>query len=76
MKKQYQHCTVSRDDRTIKSCFSIKVLHKQLKGVIVTHFTMKIIHTHLYITCNKKMLKNILVYCGYSATFPFFLLLS
>ena len=24
--------------------------------VIVTHFTTKIIHTYLYITCNKKML--------------------
>ena len=26
------------------------------KRVIVTHFTMKIIHMYLYITCNKKML--------------------
>jgi len=26
------------------------------KRVTVTHFTMKIIHTYLYITCNKKIL--------------------
>jgi len=26
------------------------------KRVIVTHFTMKIIRTYLYITCNKKIL--------------------
>jgi len=26
------------------------------KHVIVTHFTMKIIRTYLYITCNKKIL--------------------
>jgi len=26
------------------------------KLVIFTHFTMKIIRTHLYITCNKKIL--------------------
>jgi hypothetical protein len=48
------------------------------KRVIVTHFTMKIIHTYLYITCNKKILfvKNVLAYCGYPPTFPFLLLLS
>jgi hypothetical protein len=48
------------------------------KCVIVTHFTTKIICTYLYITCNMKILfvKNILAYCGYSLTFPFFLLLS
>jgi hypothetical protein len=48
------------------------------KSVIVTHFTMKIICTYLYITCNKKILivKNILAYCGYSPTSPFFVLLS
>ena len=30
------------------------------KHVIVTHFTMKIIHTYLYITCNREfyLLKN------------------
>jgi len=61
-----------------KSLFSIKVLHKQWKIVIVTHFTMKIIRTYLYITCNKKILfvKNIVAYCGYSPTSPFFPLLS
>jgi len=39
---------------------------------------MKIIRTYLYITCNKEILfvKNILAYCGYSPTSPFFLLLS
>jgi len=26
------------------------------KRVIVTHFTMKIIHMYLYMTCNKKIL--------------------
>jgi len=49
------------------------------KRVTVTHFTMKIIRTYLYINCNKKILfvkKNILAYCGYSPTSPFFLLLS
>ena len=48
------------------------------KHVIVTHFTMKIIRTYLYITCNKKILfvKSILAYCGYSPTSPSFLLLS
>jgi hypothetical protein len=50
------------------------------KGVIVTHFTMKITlrtrkshyvpvnhTTYLYINCNKKilMVKKILAYCGY-----------
>jgi hypothetical protein len=48
---------------------------KQL--VIVTYFTMKIIRTYLYITCNKKILfvKNILAYCGHSTSL-FFLSLS
>ena len=48
------------------------------KRVIVTHFTMKIVCTYLYINCNKKvhLLKNILAYCGYSPTSPFILLLS
>jgi len=46
------------------------------KRVIVTHFTMKIIRTYLYITCNKILLKNILTYCGYSPTSLFFFLLS
>ena len=48
------------------------------KCFTVIHFTMKIISMYLYITCNKKILfvKNILAYCGYSPTSPFFLLLS
>ena len=48
------------------------------KHVIVAHFTTKIVRTYLYITCNKKILfvKNILAYCGYSPTSPFFFLLS
>jgi len=50
-------CTVSRDDRTIK----IMLLHQSAakamkKCVTVTHFTMKIMRTYLYITCNKKIL--------------------
>jgi len=51
--------------------------------VIVIHFTMKIIHTYLYITCNFFFfffffffLENILAYFGYSPTSTFFLLLS
>jgi hypothetical protein len=49
-----------------------------MKSVIVTHFTMKIIRTYLYITCNKKILfvKNVLAYSGCLPTSPFFLLLS
>jgi len=48
------------------------------KRVIFTHFTVKIIRTYLYITCNKKfyLLKIILAYCGHSPTSTFFLLLS
>jgi len=48
------------------------------KRVTVTHFTMKIIRTCLYIACNKKILfvKNTFAYCGYSLTSLFFLLLS
>ena len=48
------------------------------KRATVTHFTMKIICTYLYITCKRKfyLLKKIPTYCGYSSTFPFFLLLS
>jgi hypothetical protein len=48
------------------------------KHVIVIHFTMKIIRR----TCTKPvkrkfyLLKNILAYCGYSPTSPFFLLFS
>jgi len=39
---------------------------------------MKTVCTYLYIIRNKKILfvKNILAYCGYSPTSPFFLLLS
>jgi len=61
-----------------KSCFFIKALRKQWKSVIVTHFTLKIIRTYLYITCNKNILfiKKYLTYCGYPPTSPFFLLLS
>ena len=48
------------------------------KCVTVTHFTMKIIYTYLHTTFNTKILfgKNILAYCGYSPTSPFFLLVS
>ena len=48
------------------------------KRATVTHFTMKIICTYLYITYNKIILffKNVLAYCGYSSTSSFFLLLS
>jgi len=48
------------------------------KHVIVTHFTMKIIRTYLYITHNKKILfvKSILAYCEYSLTSSSFLFLS
>jgi len=49
------------------------------KRVTVTHFTINIICIY---TCTKPvirkcyLLKNILAYCGYSLTSPFFLLLS
>ena len=45
--------------------------------LIVTHFTMKIIRTYLYITCNKEILFSLyfLAYCGYSLYSPFFLFL-
>jgi hypothetical protein len=49
------------------------------KCVIVTNFATKITRMYLYITHNKRkfyLLKNILVYCGYSPTSPFFFLLS
>jgi len=49
------------------------------KHVIVTHFTMKIIRTictGTYPVIRKfYLLKNILAYCGYSPTSPFFFLL-
>jgi hypothetical protein len=49
-------CTVSRDDRTIKiMLFHQSAAQAMKKRVIVTHFTMKIICTYLYITCNKKI---------------------
>jgi hypothetical protein len=48
------------------------------KRVIITHFTMKIICTYLYINSNKKILfvKKYLACCEYSPTSPFFLLFS
>jgi hypothetical protein len=48
------------------------------KCVTVTHFTMKIIRTYLYITCNKKILfvKKYLSLLGVFTDFSFFLLLS
>jgi hypothetical protein len=79
---QYRYCTVSctvlRDDRTIKiMLFHQSAAYTMTKRVIVTHFTMKIMCTYLYITCNKKiLLQNILACCGYSPTSPVFLLRS
>ena len=50
-------CTVSRNDRTIKSTlFHQSAAWTMKKSVTVTHFTIKIIHTYLYITCTKKIL--------------------
>jgi len=47
------------------------------KCVIFTHFTMKIIRTCTWTVIWKfYLLKNILAYCGYSLTSPFFFLLS
>ena len=47
------------------------------KRVIVTHFTMKIIRTYLYVTVIQfYLLKNIVACSGYSPTSPFLLLLS
>jgi len=55
-----------------KRCISNK------KRVNVTHFTMKIIVRACLLPVIRKsyFLKNILAYCGYSPTSPFFLLLS
>ena len=47
---------------------------------VVTHLKMEIICTYLHIICSLirqfYLLRNILAYCGYSPTSPFFLLLS
>ena len=70
-------CTVSRDDRTIKVIlFHQSAAQKMKKSVIVTYFTMKVVFTYVHITYKKKILfvKNILAYCWYSPTSPFFLL--
>jgi hypothetical protein len=82
-KIQYMYCTVSCilsvDDRTIKiMLFHQSAAQAMRKRVIVTYFTRKIIRTYLHLTCNKKILvvKNILAYCGYLPTSPFFFLLS
>ena len=67
------------DGRTIKiTLFHQSAAQAMEKRVIVTHFAMKTIRTYRYITYNKKILcqQNILAYCGYSPTSPFFLLLS
>jgi len=70
-------CTVSRGDRTIK----IMLFHQSAtqaikKRVIVTHFTVKIVRTYLYIACSKNILlvKNILAYCGLFTNFSIFFL--
>jgi hypothetical protein len=60
-KIQYLYCTVpytvSRDDRTIKiMLFHQGAAQTMKKRVTVTNFIVKIIHTYLYITCNKKSL--------------------
>ena len=67
------------DGRTIKiTLFHQSAAQAMEKRVIVTHFAMKTIRTYRYITYNKKILcqQNILAYCVYSPTAPFFLLLS
>ena len=71
-------CTVSRDDRTIKIMLFYQSAAQAMKKRYCYCFTMKIICTYLRITCNKKSLfvKNLLAYCGYTLTSPFFLLLS
>jgi len=47
------------------------------KRVTVTHFTMKVtLPTCTQLSKKFYLLKNILAYCGYSQTSPFFLLLS
>jgi len=56
--------------------FTSKCCKSNEKSVIFAHFTMKIIRTYLYITCNKMLSKNILAYGGYSPSSPYFLLLS
>jgi hypothetical protein len=59
--KKYSTCTIQYRvqfqgmTKWLKSCFSIKALHKQWKNVLFLIFTMKIIRTYLYINCNKKI---------------------
>jgi hypothetical protein len=85
--KKYSTCTVQYHVRYIFKGWQNNKNHafpskrctsNEKKSVTVTHFTTKIIRTYLYINCNKKILfvKNVLAYCGYSPTSPFFLLLS
>ena len=79
--KKYSTCTVQYHVQFQGMTIKIMLFHQStaqaMKKCVITHFTMKIIRTYLYITCNKKnLLKNILAYCGYSPTSPFFLLLS
>jgi hypothetical protein len=82
--KKYSTCTVQYHiqfqgmTETKIMLFHQNAALSMKKLVIVTHFTMKIMRTYLYITCSKKILfvKNILSYCWYSPNSPFFLLLS
>jgi hypothetical protein len=66
-------CTVSGDNRTIT------IFHLSVAQAVQKHILLHIIRTYLYMTCNKKTLlvkKNILAYCRYSPTSPFFFLHS
>jgi len=57
---------------------SKRCISNEKESLTIAHFTMKTTRTYRYITCSKKILfvKNILAYCGYSPTSPFFLLHS
>ena len=67
-------CTVSKDNRTIKIMLFNLIAAWAMKNVLLLHILQW--KSYMYITFNKIILfvKNILAYCEYSPTSPFFLL--
>jgi hypothetical protein len=83
--KKYSTCTVQYHvqfqgmTEQYKSCFSITALHKQWQTVLYLHILQRKSYIRTGILPVIRLiylLKNILAYCGYSPTSPFFLLLS
>jgi len=58
--KKYSTCTVQYHVQFQGMTIKIMLFHQStaqaMKKCVITHFTMKIIRTYLYITCNKKNL--------------------